>query len=179
MLPAKQSRPRRQRRPDTCRPTVQHEEGSDEVARVPPPPADVWAKPRPSPGPADHVHLGGAEIWAKREDISSGLAYGGNKVRKLECFGCGRARCCAGVNTSTPQQSRLRSAAPCEWPAFSRYLPISCVHPTARSPSYIGPAPRWPGVQHLFLGAMRAGAGTTSPIARSVCGTNRPGNRPG
>lgn len=29
-------------------------------------------------------HLGGAQIWAKREDVSSGLAYGGNKVRKLE-----------------------------------------------------------------------------------------------
>ena len=29
-------------------------------------------------------HLGGADIWAKREDVSSGLAYGGNKVRKLE-----------------------------------------------------------------------------------------------
>jgi 1-aminocyclopropane-1-carboxylate deaminase len=30
------------------------------------------------------AHLGGASIWAKREDVSSGLAYGGNKVRKLE-----------------------------------------------------------------------------------------------
>jgi 1-aminocyclopropane-1-carboxylate deaminase len=30
------------------------------------------------------AHLGGAEIWAKREDVSSGLAYGGNKIRKLE-----------------------------------------------------------------------------------------------
>ena len=29
-------------------------------------------------------HLGGAEVWAKREDVSSGLAYGGNKIRKLE-----------------------------------------------------------------------------------------------
>ena len=29
-------------------------------------------------------HLGGAEIWAKREDVSSGLAFGGNKIRKLE-----------------------------------------------------------------------------------------------
>jgi 1-aminocyclopropane-1-carboxylate deaminase len=30
-------------------------------------------------------HLGGAvDIWAKREDCNSGLAYGGNKVRKLE-----------------------------------------------------------------------------------------------
>ncbi|MFN8083142.1 MAG: 1-aminocyclopropane-1-carboxylate deaminase [Dermatophilaceae bacterium] len=30
------------------------------------------------------AHLGGAQIWAKREDVSSGLAYGGNKVRKME-----------------------------------------------------------------------------------------------
>ena len=30
------------------------------------------------------AHLGGAQIWAKREDVSSGLAFGGNKVRKLE-----------------------------------------------------------------------------------------------
>jgi 1-aminocyclopropane-1-carboxylate deaminase len=29
-------------------------------------------------------HLGGAAIWAKREDCNSGLAYGGNKTRKLE-----------------------------------------------------------------------------------------------
>jgi len=29
-------------------------------------------------------HLGGARIWAKRDDVSSGLAYGGNKTRKLE-----------------------------------------------------------------------------------------------
>lgn len=30
-------------------------------------------------------HLGGAvEIWAKREDCNSGIAFGGNKVRKLE-----------------------------------------------------------------------------------------------
>lgn len=29
-------------------------------------------------------HLGGARIWAKREDCNCGLAFGGNKVRKLE-----------------------------------------------------------------------------------------------
>ena len=29
-------------------------------------------------------HLGGAQVWAKREDVNSGLASGGNKVRKLE-----------------------------------------------------------------------------------------------
>src|SRR5579862_6616210 len=26
----------------------------------------------------------GVEVWAKRDDISSGLAFGGNKIRKLE-----------------------------------------------------------------------------------------------
>ncbi|HVL60736.1 MAG TPA: aminocyclopropane-1-carboxylate deaminase/D-cysteine desulfhydrase family protein, partial [Microbacterium sp.] len=29
-------------------------------------------------------HLGGARIWMKREDDNSGLAFGGNKTRKLE-----------------------------------------------------------------------------------------------
>jgi len=29
-------------------------------------------------------YLGGASIWAKREDVNSGLAFGGNKTRKLE-----------------------------------------------------------------------------------------------
>jgi 1-aminocyclopropane-1-carboxylate deaminase len=41
------------------------------------------------PSPVHHLdrltaHLGGAQVWAKREDVSSGLAYGGNKTRKLE-----------------------------------------------------------------------------------------------
>jgi len=30
------------------------------------------------------AHLGGAQIWAKREDCCSPLAFGGNKIRKLE-----------------------------------------------------------------------------------------------
>ena len=29
-------------------------------------------------------YLGGPQIWAKREDCNSGLAFGGNKIRKLE-----------------------------------------------------------------------------------------------
>src|SRR3712207_2426412 len=29
-------------------------------------------------------HLGGAAVWAKREDSNSGIAFGGNKTRKLE-----------------------------------------------------------------------------------------------
>ncbi|MGC5053416.1 1-aminocyclopropane-1-carboxylate deaminase [Micromonospora sp. DT48] len=41
----------------------------------------------PSPiHPLDRLsrYLGGARIWAKREDCNSGLAFGGNKTRKLE-----------------------------------------------------------------------------------------------
>lgn len=41
----------------------------------------------PSPiHPLDRLSdsLGGARIWAKREDCNSGLAFGGNKTRKLE-----------------------------------------------------------------------------------------------
>lgn len=30
------------------------------------------------------AHLGGARLWAKRGDCNSGLAFGGNKIRKLE-----------------------------------------------------------------------------------------------
>jgi 1-aminocyclopropane-1-carboxylate deaminase len=30
------------------------------------------------------AQLGGASVWAKREDCNSGIAYGGNKTRKLE-----------------------------------------------------------------------------------------------
>jgi len=29
-------------------------------------------------------HLGGADVWAKRDDVNSGIAFGGNKTRKLE-----------------------------------------------------------------------------------------------
>jgi len=36
------------------------------------------------PLPRLSAHLGDVHVWAKREDVNSGLAYGGNKTRKLE-----------------------------------------------------------------------------------------------
>lgn len=36
------------------------------------------------PLPRLSAHLGGAQVWMKREDVNSGLAFGGNKTRKLE-----------------------------------------------------------------------------------------------
>jgi hypothetical protein len=32
------------------------------------------------------THLDGAAVWAKREDVNSGLAFGGNKTRKLNTW---------------------------------------------------------------------------------------------
>jgi 1-aminocyclopropane-1-carboxylate deaminase len=57
-------------------------------------------------------HLGGrVEIWAKREDCNSGLAYGGNKVRKLECLaadalaqGCDTLVSIGGVQSNHTRQ---------------------------------------------------------------------------
>ena len=59
------------------------EESARETARLPALPAHLRAEPGP---PLDRLtkHLGGATVWAKREDCNSGLAFGGNKVRKLE-----------------------------------------------------------------------------------------------
>ena len=57
-------------------------------------------------------HLGGkVEVWAKREDCNSGLAYGGNKTRKLEYFaaealaqGCDTLVSIGGVQSNHTRQ---------------------------------------------------------------------------
>ncbi|MET0560871.1 MAG: 1-aminocyclopropane-1-carboxylate deaminase [Gaiellaceae bacterium] len=63
-------------------------------------------------------HLGGrVEIWAKREDCNSGLAYGGNKVRKLEYLvaealaqGCDTLVSIGGVQSNHTRQVAAVSA---------------------------------------------------------------------
>ena len=57
-------------------------------------------------------HLGGPEIWIKRDD-QSGLATGGNKVRKLEfLFAAARAQGCDHVVTlGGPQSNHVRQTA--------------------------------------------------------------------
>jgi 1-aminocyclopropane-1-carboxylate deaminase len=57
-------------------------------------------------------HLGGdVEVWAKREDVNSGLAYGGNKTRKLEylaadalAHGCDTLVSIGGVQSNHTRQ---------------------------------------------------------------------------
>ena len=70
------------------------------------------------------AHLGGASIWAKRDDCNSGLAFGGNKTRKLEYLvadalarGCDTLVSIGGV-----QSNHTRQVA-----AVSAHLGLRCV----------------------------------------------------
>jgi 1-aminocyclopropane-1-carboxylate deaminase len=63
------------------------------------------------------AHLGGAEIWAKRDDCNSGLAYGGNKTRKLEYLvadavvqGCDTLVSIGGVQSNHTRQVAAAAA---------------------------------------------------------------------
>jgi 1-aminocyclopropane-1-carboxylate deaminase len=62
-------------------------------------------------------HLGGAALWAKRDDCNSGLAYGGNKTRKLEYLvaealaeGCDTLVSIGGVQSNHTRQVAAVSA---------------------------------------------------------------------
>jgi len=62
-------------------------------------------------------HLGGAAIWAKREDLNSGLAFGGNKTRKLEYLvadalaqGCDTLVSIGGVQSNHTRQVAAAAA---------------------------------------------------------------------
>ena len=69
-------------------------------------------------------HLGGATLWAKRDDCNSGLAFGGNKTRKLEYLvadalarGCDTLVSIGGV-----QSNHTRQVA-----AVAAHLGLGCV----------------------------------------------------
>jgi 1-aminocyclopropane-1-carboxylate deaminase len=74
----------------------------------------------PSPvHPLDRLtaHLGGARLWAKRDDCNSGLAYGGNKTRKLEYLvadalakGCDTLVSIGGVQSNHTRQVAATAA---------------------------------------------------------------------
>ena len=62
-------------------------------------------------------HLGGAALWAKRDDCNSGLAYGGNKMRKLEYLvadalakGCDTLVSIGGVQSNHTRQVAAAAA---------------------------------------------------------------------
>ncbi len=70
-------------------------------------------------------HLGGTvEIWAKREDCNSGLAYGGNKVRKLEYLAADALAqgCDTLVSIGGVQSNHTRQVA-----AVAAHLGLGCV----------------------------------------------------
>jgi 1-aminocyclopropane-1-carboxylate deaminase len=70
-------------------------------------------------------HLGGeVEIWAKREDCNSGLAYGGNKTRKLEFLAAEALAqgCDTLVSIGGVQSNHTRQVA-----AVAAHLGLRCV----------------------------------------------------
>src|SRR3954453_13951840 len=63
------------------------------------------------------AQLGGAQLWAKRDDCNSGLAYGGNKTRKLEYLvadalaqGCDTLVSIGGVQSNHTRQVAAAAA---------------------------------------------------------------------
>src|SRR5437016_3438454 len=71
------------------------------------------------------AELGGkVEIWAKREDCNSGLAYGGNKVRKLEYLAADALAtgCDTLVSIGGVQSNHTRQVA-----AVAAHLGLGCV----------------------------------------------------
>ena len=70
-------------------------------------------------------HLGGkVEVWAKREDVNSGLAYGGNKTRKLEYLAAEAVAtgCDTLVSIGGVQSNHTRQVA-----AVAAHLGLKCV----------------------------------------------------
>jgi 1-aminocyclopropane-1-carboxylate deaminase len=64
------------------------------------------------------AHLGGADLWAKRDDCNSGLAFGGNKTRKLQYLvadalaqGCDTLVSIGGVQSNHTRQVAATAAA--------------------------------------------------------------------
>ncbi|HEY5120410.1 MAG TPA: pyridoxal-phosphate dependent enzyme, partial [Acidimicrobiales bacterium] len=71
------------------------------------------------------AHLGGGvEIWAKREDVNSGLAFGGNKTRKLEYLAAEALAqgCDTLVSIGGVQSNHTRQVA-----AVAAHLGLKCV----------------------------------------------------
>src|SRR2546425_6392914 len=68
--------------------------------------------------------LGGAAIWAKRDDCSSGLAFGGNKTRKLEYLAADALAkgCDTLVSIGGVQSNHTRQVA-----AVAAHLGLKCI----------------------------------------------------
>src|SRR5581483_3100963 len=66
----------------------------------------------------------GVEVWAKRDDVSSGLAYGGNKIRKLEWLAAEALAqgCDTLVSIGNIQSNHTRQVA-----AVAAHLGLGCV----------------------------------------------------
>ena len=69
-------------------------------------------------------HLGGADVWAKRDDVNSGIAFGGNKTRKLEYLAADALAtgCDTLVSIGGVQSNHTRQVA-----GVAAHLGLACV----------------------------------------------------
>ena len=69
-------------------------------------------------------HLDGASVWAERDDCNCGLAFGGNKIRKLEYLVADALAkgCDTLVSIGDVQSNHTRQVA-----AVSAHLGLGCV----------------------------------------------------
>src|ERR687889_805157 len=93
-------------------------------------------------------HLGGAAVWAKREDVNSGIAFGGNKTRKLEYLvaealaqGCDTLVSIGGGQANPPRPGGAPPAR--RRPRGDPRRPPPPVRPTIPSAASASPAGRW------------------------------------
>lgn len=98
-------------------------------------------------------HLGGPEIWLKRDDLTGGTGLGGNKVRKLEFLLAEAQRSGASVvlTTGGPQSNHARAtAAACARAGLRCVLVLAGKDPGARQGNLLlnalfGAEVRFPG----------------------------------
>jgi len=94
----------------------------DLAARFPRYPLAFWPSPiHPLRRLSDAL---GVEVWAKRDDIASGLAFGGNKIRKLEWLAAEALAqgCDTLVSIGGIQSNQTRQVA-----AVAAHLGLKCV----------------------------------------------------
>ena len=135
------------------------------------------------------AHLGGAAIWAKREDCNSGIAYGGNKTRKLEYLvadalakGCDTLVSIGGVQSNHTRQvaavaarrrAEVRARAGELGRLAGRRLRQGRQHPA--QPARRGRRPAGQGrVRDRLQGELGAGAARTSRSAAASRTRSRP-----
>jgi 1-aminocyclopropane-1-carboxylate deaminase len=129
------------------------------------------------------AHLAGAQLWAKREDCNSGLAFGGNKVRKLEYLAAEALAqgCDTLVSIGGVQSNHTRAVA-----AVAARLGLGCV--LVQESWVAWPDPVYDRVGNILLSRLMGadvrlvraqfGIGRKESLADALAGVEERGGKP-